>query len=68
VGVRATGKRITAKAVKSRKPQSRNNAKPKLLAGGNPQIAKGESGVPVQAFIAAMPGWEREVGRLRQTG
>jgi hypothetical protein len=34
-----------------------------LLAGGNPQIAKGEGDAPVQAFIAAMPGWKRDVGR-----
>jgi hypothetical protein len=34
-----------------------------LLAGGNPQIAKGEGDAPVQAYIAAMPGWKRDVGR-----
>jgi hypothetical protein len=34
-----------------------------LLAGGNPQIAMGEGDGPVQAYIAAMPGWKREVGR-----
>jgi hypothetical protein len=38
-------------------------AKPKLLAGGNPQIAKAEGDAPVQAYIAAMPGWKRDVGR-----
>ena len=38
-------------------------AKPKLLAGGNPQIAKADGDAPVQAFIAAMPGWKRDVGR-----
>ena len=38
-------------------------AKPKLLSGGNPQIAKGYGDAPVQAYIAAMPGWKREVGR-----
>jgi hypothetical protein len=38
-------------------------AKPTLLAGGNPQIAKGESDAPVQAYIAAMPGWKSDVGR-----
>lgn len=37
-------------------------AKAKLLAGGNPQIAKGEGDAPVQAYIAAMPGWTRAVG------
>jgi hypothetical protein len=38
-------------------------AKPTLLAGGNPQIAKGNGDAPVQAYIEAMPGWKREVGR-----
>ena len=37
--------------------------KPALLAGGNPQIAKGDGEAPVQAYIAAMPGWKRDVGR-----
>jgi hypothetical protein len=36
---------------------------PKLLSGGNPQIAKGYGDGPVQAYIAAMPGWKSEVGR-----
>lgn len=36
---------------------------PVLLAGGNPQIAKADGDVPVQAYIAAMPGWKRDVGR-----
>ena len=35
----------------------------KLLSGGNPQIAKGDGDAPVQAYIAAMPGWKRDVGR-----
>jgi hypothetical protein len=39
------------------------NAEPKLLSGGNPQIAKGDGDEPVQAYIAAMPGWKRDVGR-----
>ena len=37
--------------------------KPVLLAGGNPQIPKGEGDAPVRAYIAAMPGWKRAVGR-----
>jgi hypothetical protein len=36
---------------------------PALLAGGNPQIAKAAGDAPVQAYIAAMPGWKRDVGR-----
>jgi len=38
-------------------------APPKLLAGGNPQIAKADGDAPVQAYIAAMPGWKSDVGR-----
>jgi hypothetical protein len=36
---------------------------PVLLSGGNPQIAKGDGDAPVQAYIAAMPGWKQDVGR-----
>lgn len=35
---------------------------PRLLAGGNPQVAKADGDAPVQAWIAAMPGWKRAVG------
>jgi hypothetical protein len=45
-----------------RKPASAA-AKPTLLAGGNPQIAKAGGDAPVQAYIAAMPGWKRDLGR-----
>ena len=38
-------------------------AKPALLSGGNPQIAKADGDAPVQAYIAAMPGWKSDVGR-----
>ena len=33
-----------------------------LLAGGNPQIAKGDGNDPVQAYMSAMPGWKRDIG------
>ncbi|MFC4255245.1 DUF1801 domain-containing protein [Altererythrobacter xixiisoli] len=36
---------------------------PKLLSGGNPQIPKGDGDAPVQAYIAAMPGWKSATGR-----
>ncbi|WP_343520162.1 DUF1801 domain-containing protein [Sphingomonas sp.] len=40
---------------------------PRLLSGGNPQIPKGDGDAPVQAYIAAMPGWKRAAGeRLDQ--
>jgi hypothetical protein len=48
-------------ATPSRPP--RRGGKPKLLSGGNPQIAKAEGDAPVQAYIEAMPGWKRDVGR-----
>ncbi len=38
-------------------------AKPKLLSGENPQIAKGYGDAPVEAYIAAIPGWKQDVGR-----
>ena len=67
VAKKAAAKRVAAKAAKPRKTapksQSRKVAKPALLAGGNPQIAKAYGDAPVQAYIAAMPGWKRDVGR-----
>jgi hypothetical protein len=42
---------------------ARTGAKPVLLSGGNPQIAKGHADAPVRAYIAAMPGWKRDIGR-----
>ena len=47
---------------KSAKVAKKAAAKPILLSGGNPQIAKGDGDAPVQAYIAAMPGWKRDVG------
>ena len=45
-------------------PAENSNAKPvRLLSGGNPQIAKADGDAPVQAYIAAMPGWKSELGR-----
>ena len=40
-----------------------SDKKPVLLSGGNPQIAKGYGDAPVNAYIAAMPGWKSDVGR-----
>jgi hypothetical protein len=42
---------------------TRASKKPRLLSGGNPQIPKGDGDAPVQAYITAMPGWKRDVGR-----
>ena len=54
--------RTSAKVAK-KAAAKRGAAKPALLAGGNPQIAKADGDAPVQAYIAAMPGWKRDVGR-----
>ena len=66
VAKKVAAKRVAAKAANPRrtapKSQSRKVAKPALLAGGNPQIAKADGDAPVQAYIAAMPGWKRHVG------
>jgi hypothetical protein len=56
---RARGKRSTA--MRSKDPPVAK--KPALLSGGNPQIAKGDGDAPVQAYLAAMPGWKSDVGR-----
>ena len=55
----------TASGPRKRAPNSSRcrDATPKLLSSGNPQIAKGYGDAPVQAYIAAMPGWKSAVGR-----
>lgn len=69
---KAAAKRGGATAAKSRKASPKGTTKaaaksastePVLLSGGNPQIAKGHGDAPVQAYIAAMPGWKSDVGR-----
>ena len=68
---KTTAKRVAAKSAKPRKTasksQSRKVAQPVLLSGGNPQIPKGYGDAPVQAYIAAMPGWKSGVGRRLDT-
>jgi hypothetical protein len=70
VAKKAAAKRVAAKAAKPRKALAKSSARkptkaatPAFLAGGNPQIAKADGDAPVQAYIAAMPGWKRDVGR-----
>jgi hypothetical protein len=52
-------------AVKKAATQASKKAATKaaLLSGGNPRVAKADGDAPVQAYIAAMPGWKREIGR-----
>jgi hypothetical protein len=49
------------KAAKKKAAPKKKAAQPKLLSGGNPQIAKGYGEAPVQAYIAAVPGWQQDV-------
>jgi len=77
VARKAAPKRVAAKPAKPRKAVAKSSArKPTkaaakepvvattaLLAGDNPQIAKADGDAPVQAYIAAIPGWKRDVGR-----
>lgn len=51
-----------ATSAKAARPTAKR-AKVRLLSGGNPQIAKADGDAAVQAYIAAMPGWKRDVGR-----
>jgi len=57
-------KRTTKQAAKKPAPRPDSGSdQPPLLSGGNPQIPKGYGDAPVQAYIAAMPGWKSDVGR-----
>lgn len=57
-------KKAAKKTMKPRKPLPKlKPGETRLLSGGNPQIAKGYGDAPVQAYIAAMPGWKKDVGR-----
>jgi hypothetical protein len=52
-----------AELAKKAAAKKRATGKPKLLAGGNPQIPKGYGDASVQAYVAAIPGWKRDVAR-----
>lgn len=64
-----TAKKVAGQSPSTKTPASRRTAsataaaKPALLSGGNPQIPKGYGDAPVQAYIAAMPGWKRDAWR-----
>ncbi len=47
----------------TKKAPKKQAGQPVLLSGGNPQIAKGYGDAPIQAYIAAMPGWKSDMGR-----
>jgi hypothetical protein len=55
--------RSTSRSGAKAHPDAKEAQPVKLLSGGNPQIAKADGDAPVQAYIAAMPGWKSDVGR-----
>ena len=65
------GERVDARAFKAlvraavalNEQPSKRAGPVKLLSGGNPQIAKADGDAPVQAYIAALPGWKRDLGK-----
>ena len=63
VDARAFKALVKAAVARNRAPAktSRSNVSA-LLSGGNPQVAKADGDAPVQAYIAAMPGWKRDIG------
>ena len=66
MGARRAARKPTRKVGRSAAPRSKGpsgRATPALLSGGNPQIAKAGGDAPVQAYVAAMPGWKSDVGR-----
>jgi len=68
-GTARAGKRRRSAAKSKSPPKAGARARPGAgdavvrLSGGNPQIAKAEGDAPVQAYIAAMPGWKRDIGK-----
>src|SRR5690606_12091555 len=61
-------RKTAAKKAAVKKPAGKSkapapNGEVVLLSGGNPQIVKGYGDEPVKAYIAAMPGWKKELGQ-----
>lgn len=59
---RATARKTATKSQTTGRAAA-SGTQPRLLSGGNPQIAKGYGDAPIQAYIDAMPGWKRDIGR-----
>ena len=59
-----SARKVSSNSKSKAKPiKARKGKKVVLLSGGNPQIAKADGDAPVQAYIAAIPGWKRDVGK-----
>ena len=62
-GKPATKSKSPSKAGAKAKPRASKARQVQLLTGGNPQIAKADGDAPAQAYIGAMPGWKRDIGK-----
>jgi hypothetical protein len=62
-GPAKAGAKAKPRASEAKPIKVREGEKVVLLSGGNPQIAKADGDAPVQAYIAAMPGWKRDIGK-----
>ena len=60
---RARKPRTSATRSRSRSKRKADKVAVVLLLGGNPRIAKADGDAPVQAYIAGMPGWKRDLGK-----
>jgi hypothetical protein len=63
VAKKAPARKGASKTMKPRRPQKPGSDGVVRLSGGNPQVAKGYGDAPVQAYIKAMPGWQKDVGQ-----
>ena len=60
----AKAKKTANAGAKAKPIKVRNGEKVAVaLSGGNPRIAKADGDAPVQAYIAGMPGWKRDLGK-----
>jgi hypothetical protein len=62
-GSRSAGKTTAKTGARAGRAKAPAQKKVVLLAGGNPQIAKGDGDAPVQAYLAALPGWKADLGK-----
>jgi hypothetical protein len=56
---KTTASKTTASKTTANKATTSKSKPVRLLSGGNPQIAKADGDAPVQAYIAALSGWQR---------
>lgn len=63
MAVKKASRKVNPKVTSAKPATSARTRRVKLLSGGNPQIPKADGDAPVQAYIAAMPDWKRNIGK-----